>query len=139
VPLAHLRPLARVARSVRRSRAARRALGDRLRDLEPDDRAILEAFVRDGLSPRGVAARLGEDESALYATVTRTLRRLDGVLVTSESDAAIGAYLLSTDPPAERDALARRLWAAGVDALDLAALEDTLEQLRATPRDHWPR
>ncbi|MGH2945010.1 MAG: lipopolysaccharide biosynthesis protein [Solirubrobacteraceae bacterium] len=138
VPPAHVRPLARIAWSLGPSGAARRRLVSRLTDLPEEQRSTLEALTRYRVSPDGVAASLGIPREAVCERLVRTMRALDDRERSTDADAAVGAYLLSGEPPAERDGVARRLWEEGVDPLELHELESTYDRLRSLHRDDWP-
>jgi hypothetical protein len=138
VPIGHLRPLVAIAHSVAPSLARRRAMADRVATLDHDDRTTVESVFRDGLSLEQTAAALGTHRSDVCERLVRSLRRLEDHDAVTDDDAAIGAYLLSPVPPAERDATARRLWAAGVDPLELHELEQLYDRLRAASRRNWP-
>lgn len=117
----HLAPLRRLARSVLALRPA--ASGLRLGDLERDDRSLVEALVHRRHPTAAVAERLATPEAELHVRFTAALRRLADVPGHGERDAQVGAYLLSTAPVADRDAMARRLWELEVEPAELHALE----------------
>ena len=140
VPFAHVRPLARIARSLAPTRGQRRGLTDGVATLEAGAQIcmVLQAVARDGLSAERAASMLRLAPEQVSERLVGALRRLRDRDHTTDHDAAIGAALLSTAAPAERDAEVRRLWDERVDPMDLHDLEVTLERLRAAPKRKWP-
>jgi O-antigen/teichoic acid export membrane protein len=133
----HLAPLKRVARSLIGRLREPAGLGDRLAALPAAERALVESLLRRREPPSDVADRLSLEPAVLHERLTATLRRLAGRPDPCEHDTAIGAYLLSRAPVAERDSIARRLWSEDVDPADLHALEATATAL-ATARAWQP-
>ena len=138
VPGTQMRLLGRIARRTIPAGNRQRRLATALQDLEPEQRSAVTAVLRDGLSPNRAADRAGLSACELCATFVQGLRLVAGrqALVTGQ-DAAIGSYLLSSEPPAERDALARELWGMGVDPIELHELESTYRALSRTSRRSW--
>ncbi len=137
VPLAHLRPLGRMAASMLPARGNRSRLLEATARLASSDQLALELVARRHLPPEEAAQRLGAGVDELLAALVRALRGVEGRGTSTDADARIGAYLVREQAPAERDALAQRLWESGVDPLDLHELETTLAQVRAIPRRRW--
>lgn len=138
VPAHHLRPLLRMARTAaRRGGRSPASLVD-IGDLSPDDRVVLGALLRDRLPSKAAARLAGVDETELSVRATAALSRAAHLEVPAEQCHAIGTYLLSDEPPAERDSMARSLWEKGVDPFLLHQLEGVLDALQRLPRRSWP-
>jgi Na+-driven multidrug efflux pump len=138
VPWEHLRPLGRIARSLGPGPSRRRLLA-RVNELPGDLRAAMLAVVRDGLELDRAASALAADERDVAERFVQALRVLDGHGGAHPADAAIGAYLLSREPPAEREVMAHELLGVGVDALELHDLESTYARLRSARPRAWRR
>jgi O-antigen/teichoic acid export membrane protein len=72
-----------------------------------------------------------------HAELVRILRRLGGTELSTEQDQQIGEYLFAELPVAERDALARALWAQEVEPAEVHRLEQILLELRRLPVEAW--
>jgi O-antigen/teichoic acid export membrane protein len=129
VPRSRLAILLLMARGLLPNRRARRELLARLTALPPTERGLVTAAAR-GTFPPGRVSKTGSE-------LVRALRMLGGIGGSSERDDAIAAYLLSTAPSADRDAMMQRLWERGVEPADLHAIESTLDDLRRVPRRAW--
>lgn len=136
------RAVARMLRgAVPRRRASER---DRaaLERLDPDQRALLESAISGRLSPEQLAARTGGEPDRVSAQLTAALRVAaggdrDGEHGDGSADSRVGAYLFSTGPIAERDALGTELMKADVDPGELHRLELTLAGLKRLPAEAW--
>jgi hypothetical protein len=51
----------------------------------------------------------------------------------------VGAYLLSEEPEAQRDLVARRLVSEGSDPIELLELDEAIRRLRRAPKRAWSR
>lgn len=67
----------------------------------------------------------------------RALRLAGDIGEPTPRDEAIGRYLLSERPRAERDEMARALWRVDVAPTELHLLEEAFEMLRRLPRSAW--
>jgi O-antigen/teichoic acid export membrane protein len=101
------------------------------------EREVLELVVRQRGALDQAARKLGATEAQASARLVRALRQVGGTGQAGELDSRIGDYLFSRQPPAERDLLARRLWAEGVEPLEVDALEETVSDLRRLPPSAW--
>jgi|GEM_PF-1046356 len=139
VPRQHWRLLARLARTA----LARRGVGVQdpslsLQRLDPRQRNLLAAIERDRRALADLAERLGRSERELRGEYVAALRVLIGAAPEAgEHDARIAAYLLSTQPEAQRDVLGRALIEDDVDGLQLMELDEAARRLRNSPREAW--
>jgi hypothetical protein len=134
VPRRHSSQIWDIARSLPASQV-RKTVAVRFEELGRIEKNELELLVRDRASASRIAELVGRREDVILHRFVSYLRGLGRVGVPSENDAAIGAYLLSRAPTAERDSRMRELRREGVDPLELHALEVTCERLRQlTPR-----
>jgi O-antigen/teichoic acid export membrane protein len=138
IPRHHLDPLGRIVRATM-PRSRRSPLLDRLPDVPPRRRIVVEELVRDRRSPRAVAADLGISEHEVGIRLARALRQMTGAGEPDENDGYLGTYLLAEVALADRDSLARELGRHGIDPLDIHELDMGLAQLRRTPRRAWRR
>jgi O-antigen/teichoic acid export membrane protein len=100
------------------------------------------AVLHQGMTLRWKIARTNSVEGldpGAHAELVRILRRLDGAELTTEQDQQIGEYLFAELPVAERDALARALWALDVEPAEVHRLEQILLELRRLPAEAWER
>jgi len=67
----------------------------------------------------------------------RALRIASDIGESTTQDAAIGRYLLSERPRAERDEMARALWRQDVAPAELHLLEEAFEKMRRLPKSAW--
>lgn len=136
VPRSHLGPLLEVAAGLLPTRGVPAALGEGVARLAPDDRSLLAAVLRDGADVPTAARRLAlrEDEAG-----ERLLRSLAAVasIDPPPCDPTIVHFLFARRSVAERDAMARGLWEAGVDPDALDLLEEACAWLRAAPEAAW--
>jgi len=137
VPREHFGVAVRVLRSLIARPPSADSVRARLRDLSHEDLRLVSAIVRDRQSSDQVANAEGVSESFVRERLVGVLRRLGIGGTRTAADAAIGAYLLSTESVAERDAKSRRLLAEGVEPADLAALESTYREMLSSPRGAW--
>lgn len=138
VPLAHLRILWRIARSVTPGRQHARSLVERVAELPDEQRDAVEAVARRRLGSSAAAEALDVDVDELHVRLVAGLRALVGLGAPRPDDAEVGAYLLTDEPPAERIPMVVRLTARGVNQLDLHELETALAQLRKARPNLWP-
>jgi O-antigen/teichoic acid export membrane protein len=138
VPREHLRPLLRLAKHAAGGRIGMHDPTHRLAGLEPDRRALLASLLRDR-TPLAIAAeRLGRSERELRRELVATLRELShSGAPHDELDAEVGSYLLSAEPEAQRDQVARRLVEQGIDPIELLQLDEALQRLRGAPAQTW--
>jgi O-antigen/teichoic acid export membrane protein len=123
--------LIRIARETVASPRRRRAeLSAALRALPPSECRILRQAV-------GMERKTTADDVVPGALVA-SLRTLVLAGDPGEHDDEIERYLTSTRSRAERDAIARNLWQAGVPPADLERLETALDELRRLPASAWP-
>jgi hypothetical protein len=151
VPREHLRPLARLAKHAVVGRIGAHNPAHRLAALPREGHALLAKLLRDNTPPALAAEQLGYGQRELHGELVATLRELTGGAGSSrearhaERDAAsrsldeeIGAYLLSTEPEAQRDLIARRIVEdEGADPIELLTLDEALRRLRRTPKRTW--
>jgi O-antigen/teichoic acid export membrane protein len=138
VPLAHLRPLWRLAKHAVVGKVGTHDPVRRLGELTSEQRSLLAVVLRDGTSPTDAAKQLGRGEGELCRELVKALRELshsgspDATL-----DAEVGSYLFSEEPEAQRDLIARRLVEEGVDAIELLQLDEAVQRLRRAPKRRW--
>jgi O-antigen/teichoic acid export membrane protein len=132
VPRSHLGPLSLTARALLPWWSPPRGQSA-LESLDAGDRALLASLLGEPGSAGDVASVLGVTDKEVHRRLVAALRRAGGLVEGSpDLDASIGAYLLSREPVAERDARARGLWAKGVQPAELDALESGAEAFRRT-------
>ncbi len=138
VPLEHLRPLGRLAKHAVVGRVGSHNPTHHLADLTRERRALLATLLRDR-TPLAVAAdRLGRSEQALRGEFVATLRELShSGSPHGELDFEVGSYLLSEEPEAHRDLVARRLVEEGIDPIELLALDEARRRLQGAPAQVW--
>ena len=83
-------------------------------------------------------ARAGADEPLPAPDeLVRALRAACDIGEPGRHDTAIGRYLLSELPRAERDSMARALWREAVSPAEIDALEQAFDALRRLPDSSW--
>jgi hypothetical protein len=138
IPRRHFKPLARLGRA-----AVRKGIGGQdptggLADLDSAQRALLAALERDRVPIAVLAERLGRPVPELRREYVGALRALIGAAPdTPALDERLGAYLLSEEPEAQRDLVARELMTDGADTFELIELDEAAHRLRALPRQTW--
>jgi O-antigen/teichoic acid export membrane protein len=138
VPRRHYKPLSRLVRA-----AVRKGIGganpvDGLAGLDSERRKLLAALDRDGLPTAVLADRLGRSEAEVRRDYVTVLRILIGSRTdTTTLDEGLGGYLLSREPEAQRDRVARELMDEGIDSFELMELDEAARRLRALPRRAW--
>jgi len=106
------------------------AMAARLAALAPAQAAALERAAG--------PSRAGADESPpAPESFVRALRLAGDIGESTPRDEAIGRYLLSERPRAERDEMARALWRVDVAPAELHLLEEAFENLRRLPTSAW--
>lgn len=138
IPAHHVEPLLRILRATM-PRSRRSPLLDRLPDVPPRRRLVVEELIRDRRSPQAVATELGISEHEVAIRLARALRQMTGAGEPGQTDGLLGEYLLADVALADRDSMARELGRNGVDPLDIHELDMALVQLRRTPRGAWRR
>jgi O-antigen/teichoic acid export membrane protein len=138
VPRGNVRPLLRMLRSAVPQRPGADFLA-RVGELSATERILLERIVRRREEYQTVAGDLALSSSLALGRTVRALRRLDGVPGATAADARIGRALLGEGPHIETDFLIRRLWADGVDPLDLHHVESAVGTVRRVGRRAWAR
>ncbi len=109
-----------------------------LAQLEPRPRNLLAAIERDGRPLGELAEHLGRSERELRGEYVAALRTLIGAPAQpGEHDGRIAAYLLSTQPEAQRDLIGRGLIEEDVDGMQLMELDEAARRLRALPCEAW--
>ena len=119
--------------ALRPQRGATRRLGE----LWLDERLALELLFGRGEPLTTVAREMNSDEETVLREVVAALRRAAGAGPPSPDDVQLGEYLLTDDAVAERDVLARRLWAGDLEPLDIDAVEQLVSRLRQASRRDW--
>lgn len=138
VPRAHVRPLALLAKASLRERINPEDPARGLAGLSVQQRSLLAALQRDRVSPSVLAGQLGISTEEVLAEHVAALRQLThSGAPQAELDAGVGVYLLSDEPEAQRDSLARELVEQGVDPMDLLHLNEAALRLRAMPKARW--
>lgn len=138
VPRSHFRPLARLGRA-----AVRKGVGGQdptggLADLDGAKRALLAALERDRVPIAVLAERLGRSVPELRRDYVGALRALIGAAPGEPVlEERLGAYLLSEEPEAQRDLIARELMTDGADTFELIELDEAAHGLRTLPRQTW--
>jgi O-antigen/teichoic acid export membrane protein len=135
VPRAHIRPLIALAKAALRERiSAEDPLRD-LSELPASRRELLTSLGRGGLSVSTLADRTGAGADTVMAEFAAAVGELTHSRpLEAGLDARVGAYLLSEEPEAQRDTMARELVEGGADAMDLLHMNEAAQQLRAKPR-----
>ena len=141
VPREHVATLrAVVAMTLHPTERSHQPLLVTLRELDDDDRLILERIYRDRATPEALAEREGIPHEEVPPRVAQALQALVGATpVDRDLTAELGEYLLYhlDTPTSARDDLAERLRGAGVDAWELHELEAAVHALRRAPRPAW--
>jgi O-antigen/teichoic acid export membrane protein len=132
----HLRVVRSAVRSLFPESTGRR-LAHELRRLSPEDHAVLRVLVAERRSPSAAAELMGVPRDTILSRFVGALRDLAGLEPAPDADPRIGSYLLSPQPVAERDQLARRLWSEGSDPLELDVLTLTFERLQRLRASDW--
>jgi O-antigen/teichoic acid export membrane protein len=139
VPRERVRLLLGSAGSFTRRRRRRR-LVKLIAGLPDVERSALVAVCRDRLSVRTACETLGLAPASVASSLARGVCVLadlpPGCLGLHASE--VGAYLASTGPRAEADALAARLIRDGVAAITLHQLEATVADLCIAKKRDWP-
>lgn len=133
VPRRHLRSLQAIVVSTLGWRQPESGMARGLDDVAPAHRELVEMLLR-GRPPAKVAISLGRTESRVLADFVSTIREVAGVGPVRPYDDRIGAYLLSKAPAADKNEMARKLWTADVDPLELDSLTVTLRGLASDRR-----
>lgn len=139
LPRDQLTALRAVVRQALPSRYVLREATTRLEHLDAADRRALRMLVRERRPTTEVARLSSTSEPALLRHFVAVLRTVGDVGPLSDADPQIGAYLLSGQPVAERDRMAKRLFTEGVEPLEVDALETTLSLVRRAPRRVWEK
>ena len=137
VPRAHVRALRRAGRDLLRGSNVTGGPGAALDALSRDEHALVTALVRERRPAAQVAGTLGITVPEVHRRLTSVLRDMAGLTHDSRHDEELGAYLLMNATAAERDAAARGLWAAGVEPMEIDALETAATELRRAPARYW--
>lgn len=139
IPPRHWRPLLRILRWTLPTRTMAPELREALGRLDAADAAALGLIVGRGWSVPELAQALELSETALSARVVRALRQLGETGTASNlADQGIAAYLFSENSVADREMMAARLIKEeGVSALEMYAIERTLQELRRGRRRIW--
>jgi len=138
IPRRHFKHLAQLARA-----AARKGIGGQdptlgLGQLDSGRRSLLAAIERDGVPIAVLAERLGRPARELRQEYVEILRQLIAAPAAApELDERLGAYLLSDQPEAQRDIVARELIDDGANTFELMELDEAARKLRALPRQAW--
>jgi O-antigen/teichoic acid export membrane protein len=142
IPRSHFRPLGRLARAALRTGLSGSDPTLGLSRLEEGPYGILAAIERDGTPPTVLAEQLGGSEREVRCAYVASLRELTGAgPASAELETllpSISAYLLSSEPEAQRDVMGHELIEKGVDPLELMELDETARRLRALPARAWP-
>lgn len=106
--------------------------------LDQKDVEVIDLVARQSVSVEAAGESVGLSEEEVQARLARGLRHLawpdSGPPTLSATDTEIGAYLVSDLSVAEREALARNLYAQGVTPTEMDVLERSLEELRVGRR-----
>jgi O-antigen/teichoic acid export membrane protein len=138
VPMEHLRPLARLVKHAVVGRVGTHDPTHRLVSLTRERRALLASLLRDRTPLAIVADRLGRGEQELQGELVATLRELShSGSPHGELDFEVGSYLLSDEPEAHRDLVARRLVEEGIDPIELLQLDEARRRLQSAPAQLW--
>jgi hypothetical protein len=142
IPRTHFRPLARLARAALRTGLSGSDPTLGLAGLEQGPYGILAAIERDGTPPAVLAERLAGSERRIRCAYVAALRELTGAGPAPADEEpllpAVSAYLLSSEPEAQRDLMGHELVEKGIDPLELMELDETARRLRALPARAWP-
>jgi O-antigen/teichoic acid export membrane protein len=140
VPRRQASVLQTIMRSVLEVGALRRRHLERaLTGLDPEERAMLKLLVR-GEGSLEQASRTPEPGTEnIDLRFTSALWIASGEGLPAPFSAGLADYLLSDDPPAERQVLAERLWRRGIDPSSLDILETTVFDLRRLRPRTWRR
>jgi O-antigen/teichoic acid export membrane protein len=137
VSRSQLRVMRSAARSLLPEPTGRR-LARELASVSPEHHAVLRILAGERRAPDEAAKLLGLPTETILARFVAALRELAGLDPDPHGDPRVARYLLSTQPVAERDQLARRLSSeAGSDPLELDVLTLTFERLRRLRASDW--
>jgi O-antigen/teichoic acid export membrane protein len=139
IPRTHVRALVKAARDLLRGSSVTGGPGAALDSLSRDDHGLVTALLRERRAPALLAGELRVSVPEVLRRLTSVLRSMAGLSHDSEHDEQIGAYLVMNATAAERDAVARSLWAAGVEPIEIDALETAAAELRRAPARYWKR
>jgi O-antigen/teichoic acid export membrane protein len=135
VPRAHVRPLIDLAKAALRERISAEDPLQDLSKLPASRRTLLASLGNEGVPASVLADRTGTSTDAVLAEFAATVGQLTrSSPLEAGLDVRVGAYLLSDEPEAQRDTIARELVAEGADAMDLLHMNEASQQLRAKGR-----
>jgi len=140
LPTEEVRRLGRLLVAVMRNRIGSIDPAERLGALSAQERRLLAELERDRTPALLIATRERRSQRAVVTDYVATLRKLcraspsDG-----ELEERIGAYLLSSEPHAQRDRLGRGLVQDGANPADLLLLDEAVQKLRALSPTQWAR
>jgi O-antigen/teichoic acid export membrane protein len=138
VPVEHLRPLLRLAKHAVGGKVGTHNPMHQLATLAQEQQALLATLLRDRISPSIAAERLGLGAEELRREFVATLRKLAHTGSEHNAlDPQVGSYLLSNEPEAQRDLIARRLVEEGIDPIELLQLDEAARRLRGAPKKAW--
>jgi O-antigen/teichoic acid export membrane protein len=138
VPRTHFKPLAQLSRAAVRKGVGGQDPTGRLGHLDSARRSLLAAIERDSVPTPVLAERLTRPELDVRREYVAILRELIGAPAgPPELEERLGAYLLSKEPEAQRDLVARGLIDDGADAFELMELDEAARKLRALPSQAW--
>jgi hypothetical protein len=138
IPPDRVRLLLDIAQLVFPRRRRRLELLERVQQLPPSRRAVLEAVVRERapLEHVAVVEWISPEEASV-----RLVRALSHVARVEpppkEIVAKLGQYLLMAGPVAARDDVARGFVEEGINPYTMHQIESTLKLLSDTPKRHW--
>jgi hypothetical protein len=105
--------------------AVRAEARERLATIPDHERQALLLIAAERRDPDEAAAALGVSRPIVLARTVRGLRALVGETASATPlDYEIGEYVINRGPTIERDVLAARLRAEGIDPLELHLLDD---------------
>jgi hypothetical protein len=134
----HKEALRRLLVPVVASRARTRAAERVLAGADPSELVLLEQLIRRRRPLAEVAEERASSDGKIAEDLLRILRRGTGTSGPEGADPEVGRYLVSTDPIAQRDSVARALWSLGADPLEVEVLASLIKALRRLPRRSWP-
>jgi O-antigen/teichoic acid export membrane protein len=141
IPRRHLRPLSRLARAALRSELGASSPVTGLGRLDATRRSLLASIERDGEGLPALATRLHRSEGDISVDYVRALRELIGAPPApdgaEELFPRIAAYLLSSEPEAQRDVVGHELMNEGADSLELIELDAAARRLRGLRAQDW--
>jgi O-antigen/teichoic acid export membrane protein len=127
-----------IAQLVFPRRRRRLELLERIQQLPPNRRVVLEAVVRERASLEQVAVIewISPDEACVrFVRAVSHVARVEPP--PKETVEKLGHYLLMAGPVSARDDIARGLVEAGIDPYTMHQLDATMKMLVGTPRRHW--